>query len=202
MSRPLFLFAHGAGASSSSAWMQGWATRLQTLGRVVTFDYPYMRNKRRAPDPLPKLIAAHREALHAARGADDGALFLIGKSMGGRVGCHVALQEPVSGVICMGYPLKGQTGAIRDEVLRQLHTPILFVQGTRDALCPLDLLNGTRRGLTAPNQLHVVESGNHSLEATRTHLKAAALTQTDVDDRILEAIGEFVDRISRETALR
>lgn len=201
MSRPLFLFAHGAGAPSSSAWMQGWATRLQALGRVVTFDYPYVRHKRRAPDPLPKLIAAHREALHEARGSDDSAVFLIGKSMGGRVGCHVALQEAVSGVICMGYPLKGQTGAIRDEVLRQLHTPILFVQGTRDALCPLHLLDETRRSLTAPNQLHVVESGNHSLEATRTHLKATALTQTDVDDRILDAIREFVGRVSRETVL-
>jgi predicted alpha/beta-hydrolase family hydrolase len=192
MADTLFLFAHGAGAPSSSAWMEAWKLRLQQLGRVETFDYPYMRNRRRSPDPLPKLIAAHREALHAARTNHHGPVFLIGKSMGGRVGCHVALEEPVTGVICMGYPLKGQSGAIRDEVLRQLRIPILFVQGTRDALCPLPLLDETRRALTAPNSLFVVETGNHSLEATRTELKLSGITQADVDARILSAIRDFI----------
>src|ERR1051325_9407802 len=100
-SRPFFLFAHGAGAPSSSAWMVAWRDRLATLGDVVTFDYPYMRAGRKAPDKLPALIAAHRAVLAEARArarAND-PLFLIGKSMGGRVGCHVALGEPVAGVI-------------------------------------------------------------------------------------------------------
>jgi predicted alpha/beta-hydrolase family hydrolase len=194
--RPLLLFAHGAGASSASRWMQEWKARLGTLGRVVTFDYPYMRNKRRAPDPLPRLIAAHCEALHAARGADDNAVFLIGKSMGGRVGCHVALQEPVNGLICFGYPLQGQSGKVRNEVLEKLRTPILFVQGTRDPLCPLELLATTRRAMTARNELHVVESGNHSLEVTRSHLKASGLTQTDVDANVLGAIRDFIASVT------
>jgi predicted alpha/beta-hydrolase family hydrolase len=191
-SLPLFLFAHGAGASSTSKWMQEWKARLETLGQVVTFDYPYMQNKRRGPDPLPKLIAAHREALQRVRAQHSGAVFLIGKSMGGRVGCHVALEEPVTAVICLGYPLKGQSGAIRDEVLKKLRVPILFLQGTRDPLCPLDLLDTTRRTLTTRNELHIVESGNHSLEATRTHLKAQHQTQQDVDASSLQAIRSFV----------
>jgi predicted alpha/beta-hydrolase family hydrolase len=192
MAAALLLFAHGAGAPSSSTWMQAWKTRLQQLGRVETFDYPYMQSQRRGPDPLPKLIAAHREALHAARANHEGPVFLVGKSMGGRVGCHVALEEPVTGVICMGYPLKGQSGAVRDEVLRKLRVPILFLQGTRDPLCPLDLLAETRKDMTAPSTLLVVESGNHSLEATRTHLKTAQLTQAEVDTSILHAIRDFI----------
>ncbi|HEV3410210.1 MAG TPA: alpha/beta fold hydrolase, partial [Chthoniobacterales bacterium] len=89
--QPLFLFAPGAGAPSSSAWMRRWVGRLETLGRVATFDYDYMRAGSRRPDPLPRLIAAHRAALAEARREGDGPVALIGKSMGGRVGCHVSL---------------------------------------------------------------------------------------------------------------
>src|SRR6185436_3698265 len=95
--RPSFLFAHGAGAPSASGWMRAWRDRLATLGDVVAFDYPYMRAGRKTPDKLPALIAAHRAVLAEARAkAQPGdPLFLIGKSMGGRVGCHVALEEKV-----------------------------------------------------------------------------------------------------------
>jgi predicted alpha/beta-hydrolase family hydrolase len=65
--RPFFLFAPGAGAPSSHPWMQRWKTRLTEIGGVETFDYSYMREDRKRPDPLPRLIAAHREALHQAR---------------------------------------------------------------------------------------------------------------------------------------
>ncbi|HVV51514.1 MAG TPA: alpha/beta family hydrolase, partial [Polyangia bacterium] len=82
--RPTFLFAPGAGAPSTSAWMTAWRDRLRTLGEVVSFDYPYMRAGRRMPDRLPALIAAHREALAAARARAAGPVFLAGKSMGGR----------------------------------------------------------------------------------------------------------------------
>src|SRR5438874_10020923 len=116
---PLFLFAPGAGAPSTSDWMRAWAKRLGSLGRVVAFDYPYRRQGRRAPDRLPVLVAAHRDALHQARADHDGPVFLAGKSMGGRVGCHVALEETVDGVVCFGYPLQGTSGAVRDEVLKQ-----------------------------------------------------------------------------------
>ena len=101
-------------------------------------------------------------------------MFLIGKSMGGRVGCHVALEEAVAGVICLGYPLQsGATGALRDEVLVALRTPILFVQGTRDPLCPLDKLAAVRPRMTAPSTLVVVEGGDHSLEVSAPQRKAS-----------------------------
>jgi uncharacterized protein len=188
-----FLFAPGAGAPSTSGWMKAWRNRLSTLGEVTAFDYPYMRSGRKAPDKLPVLIEAHRAALAEVRAkAKGGPVFLIGKSMGGRVGCHLALEEDVAGVICLGYPLKsGATGALRDEVLVALRRPILFVQGSRDPLCPLELLAEVRARMTAPSTLLVVEGGNHSLEVSAAQRKSAGETQADSDARVLEAIRAF-----------
>ena len=134
--------------------MQNWKKRLSEIGDVEPFDYDYMREGRKRPDPLPKLIAVHREALAKAREKHRSArTFLIGKSMGGRVGCHVSLEEKVDGLICLGYPLcaMGDRSKLRDQVLRALTTPILFVQGTDDSLCPLDLLERVRSEMKAPN---------------------------------------------------
>lgn len=139
--------------------MRAWRTRLLTLGEVVAFDYPYMKAGRRMPDRAPVLIAAHAEALAQARAAhpDAGHVFLIGKSMGSRMGCHLALQAAVSGVVCLGYPLvSGSSGAKRDEVLLALRTPVLFVQGTNDELCPLPELETVRTKMQTRNELHVV----------------------------------------------
>jgi len=173
--------------------MQGWRDRLATLGDVATLDYPYMRAGRKSPDKLPVLVESHRAALADARGRAKGPLFLVGKSMGGRVGCHLAVEEPVAGVVCLGYPLKaGGSGALRDEVLLALRVPVLFVQGTRDPLCPLPLLAEVRARMTAPNTLLVVEGGNHSLETSAAARKAAGETQAASDARVLDAIRSFV----------
>ena len=152
---PVFIFAPGAGAPSSHHWMRRWRDLLKTIGIVWTFDYPYMVEGRKRPDPLPKLIAAHCEAFTLARQAHQGPAVLIGKSMGSRVGCHVALEKRVAAVVCLGYPLcaGGDPAKLRDKVLRELSTPILFVQGTRDPLCPLDLLEKVRGEMRAANQL-------------------------------------------------
>lgn len=164
---------------------------LATIGNVQTFDYGYIKEGRRRPDPLPQLIAAHRAALENARERNAGPVVLIGKSMGGRVGCHLSLQERVSAVICLGYPLcgGGDPTKLRDKVLRELTTPILFVQGTRDPLCPLDLLANVRQEMDAPNELFVVEGGDHSLGVLKKQEP-----QDAADARILEAIGDFVAR--------
>jgi predicted alpha/beta-hydrolase family hydrolase len=121
-------------------------------------------------------------------------VILIGKSMGGRIGCHVSLEEKVKAVVCFGYPLcgGGDRSKLRDKVLRAMTTPILFVQGTRDSLCPLDLLEGIRAEMKAPNFLHVVEGGDHSLMVAKRQLSAAGETQEEVDRRILGAIAKFV----------
>lgn len=194
----LVLFAPGAGAPSTSAWMQAWARRLASLGPVVTLDYPYALAGRKRPDPLPRLLAAHREALAAARQAHPGLpVVLAGKSMGSRVGCHLAAEDASAaiGLVCLGYPLVGQSGRVRDEVLLALRTPVLFVQGTRDPLCPLDHLQRVRRRMTARTALHVVETGDHSLEVTKAHTRTTGTTQAASDDAALAAIEPFVRRL-------
>jgi predicted alpha/beta-hydrolase family hydrolase len=163
--------------------MRTFARLLGWLGRVEPFDYPYMIAGRGRPDPLPKLIAAHRAALASLREEHDGPIVLAGKSMGGRVGCHVALVEPVAAVIYLGYPLcgAGDRSKLRDQVLLELRTPAMFVQGTRDPLCPLDLLEDVRKRMRAPSTLHVVDGADHSLLVAKTTLKALGSTQEEAE---------------------
>ena len=197
---PLILLAHGAGAPSSSRWMLAWAHRLRPLGPVVAFDYPYMKTGRKTPDRMPVLLDAHREALAQAQ-REHGAqrpVVLAGKSMGGRMGCHLAVAlaaeaTPVAAVICFGYPLRAAgSGASRAEVLQALRTPVLFLQGSRDPLCPLDDLAAVRPTMTAPNELFVVDGGDHSLEVRKRASAAAGQSQEDWDTALLDAIDKFL----------
>jgi predicted alpha/beta-hydrolase family hydrolase len=202
--------------------MQGWKRRLAPIGTVVTFDYPYMRDGRKAPDRPAALIAAHREALLAAQ-QQHGAqrpVILAGKSMGSRIGCHLAVElaraaqpaaageptraitpagaaGPVLGIVCFGYPLRGAgSGALRDEVLRELRSPILFVQGTRDPLCSLPELETVRAAMQADSELCVVQGGDHSLHLSRKRGLGSAQSNQDSqeasDRRVLEAVQSFV----------
>jgi predicted alpha/beta-hydrolase family hydrolase len=196
MARHSILLAHGAGAPSASAWMRAWRDRLATIGEVTAFDYPYMRAGRKTPDRQPALIAAHKEALAELRARAAGPIVLAGKSMGSRIGCHVALEEAVAGLVCLGYPLvAGGSGAVRDEVLLALRTPILFVQGTRDSLCPVPRLEEVRARMTAPSRLHLVEGGNHSLEVGNRKKDPGA--QRASDQAVLEEIRRFVEEVAR-----
>jgi pimeloyl-ACP methyl ester carboxylesterase len=77
-------------------------------------------------------------------------------------------------------------------VLCELRTPILFVQGTRDSLCPLDVLTRVRGEMRAVSAPHVVEGGDHSLLVTKSQLKASGETQEDVNERVLRTIQNFV----------
>jgi predicted alpha/beta-hydrolase family hydrolase len=199
----LFLFAPGAGAPSSSDWMIAWKERLARLGRVVPFDYPYQRAGKKSPDRPPVLIASHRAELARLKSEHTGPIVGIGKSMGGRIGCHVAVElaragtpdsERPSALVCLGYPLVAPGGAVRDQVLIELDTPVLFVQGTRDSMGPLDRLASVRQRMRAPNELCVIEGGDHSLIVQKGLLKKQDLTQADVDERILAAIEAFVSR--------
>jgi len=199
MSRPLLLMAHGAGLGSASAWMTRWAGYLAQLGVVVPFDDPYMRSGKKRPDRHPVLLQAHAEALaQAVETHRDHPVVLIGKSMGSRIGCHLTnepgLGDPVRAVVCLGYPLVGfgKVRRVRDEVLLALRQPILFVQGTRDRLCPLDLLEEVRSRMTATNELFMVEGGDHSLQLRVKDRKARGITQEEADRAVVSAIGRFL----------
>src|SRR6202167_2750085 len=197
MSGPAFLLAPGAGAPSSHPRMRTFARLLGSIGPVEPFDYSYALEGRKRPDPLPKLIEAHRAALAALRAKHDRPIVLAGKSMGGRVGCHVGLVDAVEAVICLGYPLcgAGARSRLRDQVLLELKTQTVFAQGTRDPLCPLDLLEDVRKQMHAPSTLYIVEGGDHSLMVAKTALKALGSNQEEVDDDMLTAIIRFLPRI-------
>jgi predicted alpha/beta-hydrolase family hydrolase len=172
--------------------MQRYRAAFSEFARVVTFDYPYMAAGKRSPDPLPRLLDAHRSALAQARVGHRGPVFLVGKSLGGRVGCHLALAEPVAGLVCLGYPLRGQSGKLRDQVLLELGTRVLFVQGSRDPLCPLDELGRVRPLMKAPNELFVVEGGNHSLELGKRDLARLGQSQHELDRTVWTHIGAWL----------
>jgi predicted alpha/beta-hydrolase family hydrolase len=178
--------------------MQGWKRRLAKVGEPFLFDYPYMAAKKKRPDRPEVLEAAHRAAIAEALGRRRKVpLVLIGKSMGSRIGCHVA-DERVLCLVCFGYPLVGQNGKVRDEVLVGLARPILFLSGTLDPLCPLPLLSKVRKRMRVRNELYVVDEGDHSLEVRKSRLKEDGETQNDVDRRMLERIQEFVQSNMRD----
>lgn len=163
--------------------MKAWKKRLATIERTVSFDYPRVRTR-------AGLLEAHRAALVKARRPGE-RVVLAGKSMGGRYGCHLANEPDVSveALVCFGYPLVGtQKGDVRDEVLYALRTPVLFVQGTRDPLCPLDLLAEVRAKMRAPSELHIVDGGDHSLLVR----KKDGRTQREVDDEVLRVVRAFL----------
>ncbi|MED6194306.1 hypothetical protein PIB30_027284 [Stylosanthes scabra] len=197
---PVVVFAHGAGAPSSSDWMQRWKIMMKEAlhaAHVLTFDYPYITQKKKAPPKAEKLVDSHSQIVMQTAAKYPGhPIILAGKSMGSRVGCMVASLEDinVSAVVCLGYPLKGINGAIRDETLLQLTVPTMFVQRSKDSLCPLEKLEATRKKMKAPNELHVIDGGDHSFKIGKKHLQANGSTQEEAEDLALKAIAAFISK--------
>jgi len=191
----LLVLAHGAGAGERHPFMVKVATGLARRGvDVVTFEFPYMREKRRAPDRAPVLEAAFREAIAEAQrdGAGAGRLFIGGKSMGGRIATHLAAQqhERVTGVVALGYPLHppGKPERTRDAHLSSIDVPVLIVQGERDAFgTPGELAPALAR-MRARVTLHVVPEGDHSLTVPRS----GGIGQEAIYETALDAIVEWM----------
>ncbi|XP_047966226.1 KAT8 regulatory NSL complex subunit 3 isoform X1 [Salvia hispanica] len=202
---PVVVLAHGAGAPSSSDWMIRWKDMLaRTLNaiEVVTFDYPYIAGgKRRAPPKAEKLVDFHYDVVRKVMATYPGhPLVLAGKSMGSRVCCMVAGEKNIyaSAVVCLGYPLKGRNGALRDDTLLQLKVPVLFVQGSRDGLCPLEKLEGVRRKMNCASAMHVIEGGDHSFKVSKKHLQITGCNQEETEQQAAEAIAAFVSQHLKE----
>lgn len=195
---PLVVFAHGAGAPSSSDWMVRWKGKLAkalNAVEVVTFDYPYIAGgKRKAPPKAEKLVEFHSDIVRKSMAKYPGhPLILAGKSMGSRVSCMVARENiAAAAVICLGYPLKGINGAVRDETLLQLTVPVIFVQGSKDGLCPLELLEVARKKMNSATALHVIEGGDHSFKIAKKHLHSIGSNQEAAEDQAVQAIATFI----------
>ncbi|MGE3512510.1 MAG: alpha/beta fold hydrolase [Vicinamibacterales bacterium] len=190
------ILAPGAGAGQGHPFMVGYARALAGSGfDVVTFDFPYMREGRRVPDPAPVLEAAYRSAIAWTRQEHVSAhrgLFIGGKSMGGRIATQVAASDPtlpIAGLVLLGYPLHppGRPEKRRDAHLPRLGRPALFIQGSRDTFGSPDELREALTTVVPAPTLHIVEGGDHSFKVSRA-ARSAASAPADIDAAIQAVI--------------
>jgi predicted alpha/beta-hydrolase family hydrolase len=153
----LLVLAHGAGAGERHPFMTKVSQGLAERGiDVVTFEFPYLQQKRSVPDKAPVLEAAFRDAIRDARRlvTADHRVFAGGKSMGGRIATHLAAQQigDLRGVVALGYPLHppGKPEQLRVAHLPSIRIPILIVQGERDAFGTPDELKPHVDTMRAP----------------------------------------------------
>src|SRR5688500_15108858 len=135
---------------------------------VVTFDFPYKRLQKSAPDRPPVLEQAFRDVGDAAGSWSQAErLFIGGKSMGGRIATHLAAQglPLLSGVVCLGYPLHppGKPDQLRVAHLPSIAAPLLIIQGERDAFGTPGELRPHLDAMKADVRLHVIPRADHSL---------------------------------------
>lgn len=186
------ILAHGAGAGQSSAFIVAFATALAARGiDIVTFNFPYMEHARRIPDPGARLEASYRAVIAAVRERSLSApvrLAIGGKSMGGRIASQVAAGNisELSALVFLGYPLHppGRPDRLRAAHLSAVKAPMLFVQGSRDALGTPDELRPIIAQIGPRAELYVVEGGDHSFKVP----KSAGARQQDVHRAIQERI--------------
>jgi predicted alpha/beta-hydrolase family hydrolase len=159
----VFLFAHGAGGPMRSPFMAGVARGLGEEGiRVVRFEFPYMRERRRAPDRQPVLLDTWREAIANHGGGERVAIG--GKSLGGRMASMVADESNVRALVCFGYPFHppGKPQQLRTAHLETLRTPALIVQGARDPFGTAEEVAGY--ALSPSIRLEWLPDGDHSFK--------------------------------------
>lgn len=191
------VLGHGAGANQHSAFMVEFASALSDMGLdVATFNFLYTEQKRKVPDRAPLLEACYRAVIDAVRAHLESArraLFIGGKSMGGRIATQVAAADaalPVAGLVLLGYPLHppGQPQKLRDAHLPSVHRPMLFVQGSRDAFgTPTELAAILARVAPSPT-LHAVDGGDHSFKLGRKDPVRQAAIHADIQKHIVSWI--------------
>jgi predicted alpha/beta-hydrolase family hydrolase len=170
----LLLLAHGAGAGMNHPFMSALAAALAGQG-VATFRYqfPYIEQRRRVPDPPKTLRATVAAAARAARTvAPDLPLFAGGKSLGGRMTSEAAglhLLEGALGLVFFGFPLHPpcRPATKRADHLANVSVPMLFIQGTRDAFAELLLLRQVCEKLGSSPTLHLIEDADHSFHVPK-----------------------------------
>ena len=191
--RSCFVLAHGAGAGMTHPFMERVATGLYTR-RVATlrYQFPYMEAGSKRPDRPAVAHAAVRAAVsEASRRCPGLPLIAGGKSFGGRMTSQAQAIAPLAGVrglAFLGFPLHaaGKPSNERAEHLFDIHIPMLFLQGTRDKLAELSLLEPLIKKLGRTSTLHLMAEADHSF-----HVPArAGRNDGEVMDEILD---EFVN---------
>jgi uncharacterized protein len=169
------ILGHGAGANQLSGFMREFAAGLAARGLdVVTFNFLYMEQGRKIPDPGPRLESCYRAVIDAVvkhKKLKGNRVIIGGKSMGGRIASQVAASQPahIDGLVFLGYPLHppGRPDKLRSEHLPKITVPMLFVQGSRDAFGTKPEIQTIIKKLKLPADLYAIEGGDHSLKVSR-----------------------------------
>ena len=196
------LLGHGAGANQTSGFMRMFAKGLASRGLdVMTFNFIYMEQGRSVPDQKPKLEACFRAVIENAlkqKKLKKNRVVIGGKSMGGRIASQVmageekeAFADDVAGLVFLGYPLHppGQSSKLRVEHLEHIHKPMLFVQGTRDALGTPDEIQPYIKNLRPTAKIYTIEGGDHSFKTPKKFGMSP--------EQIFEAAMDEIDRWAR-----
>jgi hypothetical protein len=197
--RACYVFAHGAGAGMAHASMEATAAGFAARGIAsLRYQFPYMEKGSRRPDPPAIAHAAVRAAVaQAARCCHTLPLFAGGKSFGGRMTSQAQAKAPLGGVrglVFVGFPLHpaGKPGSERAAHLSTIGIPMLFLQGTRDELAGLDLLNPVVAGLGANATLALFDDADHSF-----HVRArSGRNDAQVRDAMLDATVDWMATIA------
>lgn len=198
------LLGHGAGANQTSGFMRLFAKGLAERGLdVMTFNFIYMEQGRSIPDQKHKLENCFRAVIEAAlkhKKLKSNRLVLGGKSMGGRIASQVmageekeSFADAVAGLVFLGYPLHppGNPAKLRVDHLEHIHKPMLFVQGTRDALGTPEEITPFIKDLRPAAKIHSIEGGDHSFKAP----KKFGLSPDQIFDTAMDEIDRWVRSI-------
>jgi predicted alpha/beta-hydrolase family hydrolase len=191
--RALYLFAHGAGVGMTHQSMEANARGLADRGiATLRYQFPYMEKGSPRPDPPRVAHATVRAAAAAvAQFAEDLPLFAGGRSYGGRMTSQAQAIEPLAGVrglVFLGFPLHpaGAPSIERADHLSQVHVPMLFVSGDRDALAEVELLKSVVAALDDRATLHLVEHADHGLRVPAKSGRTPAEAQAEALDAVAE----------------
>lgn len=201
---PCLILGHGAGAGHDSRFMVDFATALAGRGvEIVTFNFPYAERPGRVPDWNDVLEACWRLVISAVRERLRGrALFIGGKSMGGRIASQVAAGPDgtalFAGLVFVGYPLHppGRPQQLRVSHWPAIRVPALFVQGSRDIFGAPEDLRTHLPAWGAPTELLVVDDGDHSLKVRKGPPpgRSQEAVYAGVQDAIARWIAGLADR--------
>ena len=196
--RLLYVLAHGAGAGMRHPFLEVVAQRLAERSiATLRYQFPYMEQRGRRPDPPAVAAATVRAAvIEAARAAPGLPLVAGGKSFGGRMTSTAQAEAPLPGVrglVFLGFPLHppGRPGDSRAEHLARVQIPMLFLQGDRDEFANLKLLKPVVSGLGERATLHLVEGGDHSFHV----LKRSGRTDAEVMGELLDTIVAWTGKL-------
>jgi predicted alpha/beta-hydrolase family hydrolase len=184
-----YVLAHGAGAGMAHPFMAAVAEGLAERSiATLRYQFSYMEQGSKRPDPPALAQAAVRAAVAKAEELADGLpLIAGGKSFGGRMTSQAQAASPLDGVhglAFVGFPLHpaGKPSAERAKHLAEVKVPMLFLQGTRDTLADLALLEPMVGGLGKRATLHLFDDADHSFHVpARTGRKDADVMREMLD---------------------